>query len=46
MQNERTPNNTNVAALGANSDGRVPVTILTGFLGSSKATLLNRILVE
>jgi G3E family GTPase len=28
------------------TDGRTPVTILTGFLGSGKTTLLNRILTE
>ena len=29
-----------------NSDTRVPVTVLTGFLGSGKTTLVNRILTE
>src|ERR1700740_3710843 len=28
------------------TDGRTPVTVLTGFLGSGKTTLLNRILTE
>ena len=28
------------------SDTRVPVTVLTGFLGSGKTTLVNRILTE
>ena len=30
----------------ASEDGRVPVTILTGFLGSGKRTLLNHIITD
>jgi len=32
--------------MNTNDDRRVPVTVLTGFLGAGKATLLNRILTE
>ncbi len=33
-------------AIGKDGDGRIPVTVVTGFLGSGKTTLVNRILHE
>jgi G3E family GTPase len=29
-----------------NEDGRIPITLLTGFLGSGKTTMLNRLLSD
>jgi G3E family GTPase len=37
---------TNVPASGAKADTRIPATVVTGFLGSGKTTLINRILSE
>jgi G3E family GTPase len=37
---------TNVSAIGAKADTRIPATVVTGFLGSGKTTLINRILSE
>jgi len=29
-----------------NQDGRIPITLLTGFLGAGKTTMLNRLLSD
>ena len=41
---EKKPKTKTTKKMGAQQDGHVPVTVLTGFLGSGKTTLMNHIL--